>query len=260
MDVRGALLEGVLQQPVDDVHHVAIVGTDLAALAQLHQLLEVEDRRGAVAPGLGVLGKLDRALNAVELLLVAVDVERAGDNALDVPPQHVCEVGRPAVVERFAGGERHLAHGRRDRQDAVPFRVGQAHHLGDRGCVDLHRIDLEVRQAGMAGQPLGQRLQAQRPTGLALVDQLGVGDHHQRVQLHRAAAGARAHAHVLRILGERVTVDHQRGQHLVQFESATTAEQRGNLWRCSHPASVLCEAPPAGNSSRKASCGYTNAL
>ncbi len=64
MDVRGALLERVLQQPVDDVHDMAIVGADFAALAQLDQLLEVEDRRRRVAAGLGVLRQLDRALHA----------------------------------------------------------------------------------------------------------------------------------------------------------------------------------------------------
>jgi hypothetical protein len=41
VDVAGALLEGVLPQPVDDVDDVAVVGIELAvALAQLHQLLE----------------------------------------------------------------------------------------------------------------------------------------------------------------------------------------------------------------------------
>ena len=48
VDVAGALLEGVLPQPVDDVHDVLVVGVELlVALAELDQLLEVGDRRVA---------------------------------------------------------------------------------------------------------------------------------------------------------------------------------------------------------------------
>ena len=43
MDVRGALFEGKLKQPIDDIDDVLIVGGELTGLAQLEQLLEVED-------------------------------------------------------------------------------------------------------------------------------------------------------------------------------------------------------------------------
>ena len=41
VDVRSALLEGVLEQPVDDVHHVLVVGVELAGARQFDQLLEI---------------------------------------------------------------------------------------------------------------------------------------------------------------------------------------------------------------------------
>ncbi len=115
VDVRGALLERVLQQPIDDMHDVAIVGTDFAALAQLHQLLEVEDGGRVVAGALGVLRQLDRALDTVELQQVAIDVQRIGHHAPHVSPNHLGQVLGPGGVERFAGGERHLARSRHPR-------------------------------------------------------------------------------------------------------------------------------------------------
>ena len=45
VDVAGALVESVLQQPVDQTHDVLVVGIELAAGAQLYQLLEVGDVR-----------------------------------------------------------------------------------------------------------------------------------------------------------------------------------------------------------------------
>ena len=91
MDVGRALLEGVLQQPVDDVHHVAVVGADLAGLAQFEQLLEVEQRAG-VTVTLGIARQLDRALHAVELAEVAIDLDRVGDHAMHVAAQHLRQI------------------------------------------------------------------------------------------------------------------------------------------------------------------------
>ncbi len=50
VDVAGALVEGVLQQPVDDADDVLVVGVELAGAAQLHQLLEVLHARQRAAP------------------------------------------------------------------------------------------------------------------------------------------------------------------------------------------------------------------
>lgn len=46
MDIAGALFNGVLQQPIDDMHDVRVVGTGLGlALAQFQQLLEFAQAR-----------------------------------------------------------------------------------------------------------------------------------------------------------------------------------------------------------------------
>ena len=41
--------------------------------------------------------------------------------------------------------------------------VGVRHHLGHRGEIDLERIDVQVGQADLAGQPLGERVEGQQP-------------------------------------------------------------------------------------------------
>ena len=44
VDVAGALVEGVLPQPVDHLHHALVVGVELlVAAAQLDELLEARD-------------------------------------------------------------------------------------------------------------------------------------------------------------------------------------------------------------------------
>jgi hypothetical protein len=50
VDVRGALLESILPEPIDDAHDVLVVGIELlVALAQLDQLLEVRGAAGDIA-------------------------------------------------------------------------------------------------------------------------------------------------------------------------------------------------------------------
>src|SRR5690606_22371428 len=72
VDVGGALLVGVLQQPVDDVDDVVVVGIDVAGATQLDQLLEA--RRLAALLAAVLLRAAHRAGDAVELHRVAVQV------------------------------------------------------------------------------------------------------------------------------------------------------------------------------------------
>ncbi|MND00499.1 hypothetical protein D3C83_191400 [compost metagenome] len=66
---------------------VLVVGVELARAAELHELLEIGYR------AVGALVLCGRALHrprqVVELDEVALDVERIGDDALQVEPQHV---------------------------------------------------------------------------------------------------------------------------------------------------------------------------
>ena len=77
MDVARAAVKGVLQQPVNDTNDMMIVGIQLAAPAEFHQLLEVGD---GAAEGTGPahvrFGLLQRAADTVELRQVTTDVGR----------------------------------------------------------------------------------------------------------------------------------------------------------------------------------------
>ena len=77
VDVARALVEGVLQQPVDDVHDVASLASTSPPLPSSTSCSKLRMAADASAPGLGVLRQLDRTLDAVKLLQIAVDVDRA---------------------------------------------------------------------------------------------------------------------------------------------------------------------------------------
>jgi hypothetical protein len=66
VDVGGALFEGVLPQPVDDVDDVLVVGIDLlVALAQFDQLFEVVAQARSLPWLVGLLIDLARLKNCV---------------------------------------------------------------------------------------------------------------------------------------------------------------------------------------------------
>jgi hypothetical protein len=117
----------------------------------------------------------------------------------------------------------HLGH--RDRQDAVTRGIGVADDLRDRGHVDLHRIDLEIRQVRALREPLREHLEAQRLVRVALVRELQVRDEHQRVQLGEPARGAHVGAHALRVGVGDDAVGDQRAQRLVEVEPLVQAER-----------------------------------
>ena len=64
--------------------------------------------------------------------------------------------------------------------------IGVRHHLGDRGEVDLERIDVQVGQPHLVRQPLGQRFQIQQFLGIARILPLLVGESHQRMNVAAA--------------------------------------------------------------------------
>src|SRR5690606_37499703 len=217
VDVGGALLVGVLQQPVDDVDDVVVVGADLAHAPQLDQLLEAR-RLGALLAAF--LRPAHRAGDAVELHRVAVQVERVGDHQLDFLAQQPLHVGHPLGGQRLAGGDAHAPGRDLHRQDPVAPRVGMRDHGGDRGHVDPGRVDAQVGQAAGAGQPLGQGFQPQLGARRARRGQLVVGQQHQRVHGVEAAHVGRAHARPLGVGRGEHAVGDQRGQHRLQRQPA----------------------------------------
>ena len=67
VDITGTLFEGVLKQPVDDIDYMAIIGIELAALAQLSELLQVLHTACLSRAIKTAAGTLDRTRQCVEL-------------------------------------------------------------------------------------------------------------------------------------------------------------------------------------------------
>ena len=179
VDVAGALVKGVIEQPVADVDDMLVVGVELAALAKLHQLFKIRNLAVGALVLLG--GAADRFRQIEELDDVILDVERVGNHALDVQPQDLLERGFPVAHKRFAGGDRNFARVHADRQDAVALRVGGRHQLGDRAEIDFERVDMLVGHADLAGHPLGQRFEVQQFARAARILEFLFVEHYQRV-------------------------------------------------------------------------------
>ena len=101
----------------------------------------------------------------------------------------VSELVGPAAHERLGRRDDQLALGHRDRQDPVALRVRIGYHLGHRGEIDLQRIDVQVRQAQLGRQPLGQPVQVQQTVGRLAVAQLRVRDQDQRMAVAAVPPG-----------------------------------------------------------------------
>ena len=216
MDVARPFLKSVIEQPVADVDDVLVVGVELTAASELHQLLEVGDvaDRALVLHGRA----LDRARQVVELDQVRLDVEGIGDDALDLEAQHLADLLLPFAHVRLAGGDGHLARGDRHRQDAVALGVGARHRLGHRRKVDLEWIDVVVGQLDLVRQPLREGLEVQQLPRLAWILPFLVGDHHQRMRIS-ASEAAIAGELVGRVLRHQ-PVRHQVREQLGQLEPA----------------------------------------
>ncbi len=93
VNITGTLLEGVLEQPVDDIDDVRVVGVRLLiAGAELEQLFEVAHVAHFL---LGGAGTADRFGQPEKLHRHALDVCRVGDHTFDLQLEHVRQVGFP---------------------------------------------------------------------------------------------------------------------------------------------------------------------
>ena len=178
MDIAGALLKGVLQQPVDQMHDVSVVGVRFADSAEFGQLLEIIDQaaRGEAALA-GCAG--DRPADAIKLAQKAFDVARVGQHARDLALKYTRDFRFPFVGERFAGGDSHFLLCHQYRQELKARGIGLRDQRGDRFDVDLEWVDTEIiHRAGGRHQPCDV-LQGQRFAVCAACAQAEVGELHE---------------------------------------------------------------------------------
>ncbi len=144
MDIRGALLKGVLPQPVDNAHDVLVIRVKLlVALAQVDELLEVGCATRYVALAQRAL---DRFGQVVKFHLKARDILRIGNHAADRPVQDRAYLGLPTALKRLGRGDDHLMRLDVDRQDAEARGIRAAHDFRYRREIDLERINMHIVQ------------------------------------------------------------------------------------------------------------------
>ena len=67
----------------------------------------------------------------------------------------------------------------------MPVRIAVFHHAGNGRDVNLQRIDMEIGQPNLLGQPGGQGFEVKRPMRRFGASQPLVGDNHQWMQVAR---------------------------------------------------------------------------
>ena len=180
VDIAGPLLKGALKQPVDNIHNVRVVGVRLAgACAQGEQLFEV---------GLGAAfliveyGPGDRFGQLEELCAQALDLQGVGNDPQDGAFECLTQIGFPAAHPGLAAGD---GDGRvigGHREDSMALGKGKRHQPCSRNGVNLERVQAQIRLPAVAGEPGRERLDIERPAGLAGVFEVLLGQKHQWVQ------------------------------------------------------------------------------
>ena len=120
VDIARALLEGMLQQPVDDADDVLVVRIGLGLGAELEHLLEIAHVARRTAPG--GAGAAYGARHRVELTRETRDIARVGQHTSNTAARDLLEVGLPGAHVGLGARDGDLlitdAHG----EDAVAFR------------------------------------------------------------------------------------------------------------------------------------------
>ena len=152
MNIAGALVKGVLQQPVHYVHNVLIVGLRVFKVAQFQQLFKIGDARGPLAAG----GAGDRARQRVKLHPVAFNIAGQGHHAADAALADLHQLLLPA-------GHKRLAH-RHGEFIGVIFTQSKSwrlalitHHIGQLCHLHFHGVYMKHCEAGLLGDPGGER-------------------------------------------------------------------------------------------------------
>ena len=232
MDITGALLKGVLEQPVDNVDHVGIVGVRLLThAAQVEQLLEVADTTALL---IGGVGTGHRAGQTVELYRIALQVFRIGNHAADIAFEHMLQIGFPAMYKRLGAGDGHLAIIDLDRQNPVALGKGEGHQRRQRRDIDLQRVDTEKRLAALAREPAAEGIEIQLLARPSLILDILRGNELQRVQLGSVAHGGAAQAdQVISAVLAQPPLGNQCVQKIAQVQWSITARDR-QVGQCLH--------------------------
>ena len=219
VDIAGALLEGILPEPVHDIDDVLVVGIELlVGSPQFNQLFE---RRQASTLTTLLRCFLDRAREVVKLYEVARHIDRAGQHTTNPPLDDRLDLALPITQERFRRCNHHLIGRHLHRQNPEPGGIGAGHYFGDSREIDLQRVDVVVIEAYLRGKPLAEIIQRQWPVGSTPRFPFLVCHHHQRVGLQLLQAGLGNQRIRIRLFHQTV-----RYQHPEEFRDGQTMVRR----------------------------------
>ena len=143
MDVGRPLVEGVVEEVLDGVDDVLIVGLDVLDALELDVALEVSDVDAALDL---LFGAGDRAAEAVEVGDEALDVRRGRHHEHRAALHVVDEVVDEAAIVRIGDGHGHRTSVGADHERRMSPREGAREELRRQLRVDLERVELDERE------------------------------------------------------------------------------------------------------------------
>ena len=179
---RRALVERVLPQPVDHLHHALVVGVELLGAACRARPAARSWRWPRSRPSC-CAARTERD-QRVELGRVARAVLRVGQRPACTALARVrLDLGAPRR-RRTARRWRSSPRWRRPCTGSARRRlgVGDRHHLGDAADVDLQRVDAQVGQLAARRPATRSAPRCRAPCRRALAHQAGAAQAHQRMQ------------------------------------------------------------------------------
>lgn len=211
MDVAGALVDRVVQQPVDDMHDVRVIRTGLhVAFAQLQPLLKL-----AKAVRLLMMRALHRLGQALEGFTGLTQLHRACEHPPYGSSKAQGKIGLPAALIGLCAGHGDARGVSRHDENAVVLRKGRRHQLSHLLQVDLQRIDTQIGQTRLGSQPLAKPIQVQYLPRVEAVDKVAGGHLLQRM-ISGVIDGLLKDTHA--IAGMQALIDKQGFEHPVQVE------------------------------------------
>ena len=158
--VARALVERVVEEVLDRGDDVAVARLDLLDAFELDVPLEVAD---VDAAGRLLLGRVDRAAEAVEVGDEPLDLRRRRDDEPRLAAHVGLQVLHERVIERVRDGDGHGAIVGGDDERPVPAGEGARQELGRQLRVDLERVEIDERHAEVLRErlhhdALGQRI------------------------------------------------------------------------------------------------------
>ncbi len=141
MDITGALLKGILKEPIDNIYDVLVVGIRLLHRAQFKHRLQVS-RRSRTLHAPGSVRATHGARHRIKLCGMARNFSGISEHPANRFAQHMLQVCFPDSDVRVAAGDYHLIFCYLNRENTVALSECSGHHLGNGTQVYFQRVNI----------------------------------------------------------------------------------------------------------------------